>query len=421
MNKISKRLIMVMMAGCFVSGLLLCFGDTTVQGNGIGEVVSENEIEKEIEIVIPSKYSLVDEGYGAPVKSQYEGTCWAVAASNSMESSYKRRYGENIEIDPIEIVDMVYVDDAVEGCKLEPWNDKYDYGGETLQVIMYVSGGIGDYYLSEAEWYDPTNLDDIKTGILTKGAMCIDINDAWNSRYGMIEGYKTLNNPVADYDHSVTLVGWDDDFPKEYFRLQPSKDGAWLAQNTRGDKWGNDGYFWISYETPLDECSVLELSDDFTDVLFYDMGHYNTLETSEAMETITLANVFHKPGTLKKVGTYTEIPDQKVVIDIYDASFEKVLYTQKTTFTHAGYHTVELSTPMELDDYAIAITYYGNAPVEGMTWVDDTWGISFLASSNPGESFVFIDDEWIDMTDERVMTMLGIDYEPNNCCIKAIY
>lgn len=69
----------------------------------------------------------------------------------------------------------------------------------------------------------------------------------------------------------------------------------------------------------------------------------------------------------------------------------------------------------------MAVTYYGDAPIEGMTWVDDVYGVSFVATSKPGESFVLIDDEWIDMTDEAVKVKLGIEYEPNNCCIKAIY
>lgn len=421
MNKMSKRILMVMFVSLFSSGLFLHFGDASVLGGDAltgsvsdGSVVNENEIE----IIIPSKYSLIEEGYATPVKNQYMGTCWACAATISMESSYKVRYGEVIDIDPVEIVDMVYVDDAVEGCKLEERNDKYDFGGDFLQVVMYTSGGIGDYYLIEAECYDPTDMDNIKRSIMTLGGMCIDINDAWNSRYGVFEGYKTLNNPVADYDHAVVIVGWDDDFPKEYFKLQPSEDGAWLAQNTHGDKWGNDGYFWISYETPLAECYILQLSDDYSDVLYYDMGHYNTLETTE---TITLANVFHGEGVLKKVGTYTEIPDQKLVIDIYDEGLENVLFSQEVTYKTPGYHTTPLSAPMSVKDYAIAITYYGNAPVEGMTWIDDVWGISFLGVCNPGESFVLIDGEWIDMADAEAMIKLGIEYEPNNCCIKAIY
>lgn len=121
------------------------------------------------------------------------------------------------------------------------------------------SNGIGDYYLTEAEVYDAVDIESMKRKIMTLGSMCVDINDAWNSRYGMINGYKTLNNPVADYDHSVAIVGWDDDFSRENFKLQPKEDGAWLAQNTRGDKWGNEGF----------QKLVIDIyTDDFKEALY---------------------------------------------------------------------------------------------------------------------------------------------------------
>ena len=97
---------MVMFVSLFASGLFLHFGDASVLGGDAltgsvsdGSVVNENEIE----IIIPSKYSLIEEGYATPVKNQYMGTCWACAATISMESSYKVRYGEVIDIDPVEI------------------------------------------------------------------------------------------------------------------------------------------------------------------------------------------------------------------------------------------------------------------------------------------------------------------------------
>ena len=91
------------------------------------------------------------------------------------------------------------------------------------------------------------------------------------------------------------------------------------------------------------------------------------------------------------------------------------------TFENSGYHTIEIDEELQVNDYAIAVTYFGNAPVEGLTWIDDVYGISFIASSSPGESFSLFDGEWIDMTNPVILSKFGIDYEPNNCCIKAIY
>ncbi len=57
-------------------------------------------------------------------------------------------------------------------------------------------------------------------------------------------------------NHDVTIVGWDDSFPKENFFDEPPGNGAWIVKNSwggdesefpnKGD-WGDHGYFYISY------------------------------------------------------------------------------------------------------------------------------------------------------------------------------
>ena len=128
MIKTIKKLTMVALSIGFVSGVLLRFGDAVIynQSFDLNNMLLE-ETATTPEIVIPSYYSLIDEGFETPVKSQFSGTCWAVAATYSMESSYKRKYGSDIVIDPISIVDSVYVDGVEEGFVLDVRNDKYDY------------------------------------------------------------------------------------------------------------------------------------------------------------------------------------------------------------------------------------------------------------------------------------------------------
>ena len=48
--------------------------------------------------------------------------------------------------------------------------------------------------------------------------------------------------------HAVTMVGWDDNYPKENFPVQPKKNGAILCKNSWGTDRGYDGYIYISYE-----------------------------------------------------------------------------------------------------------------------------------------------------------------------------
>ena len=67
----------------------------------------------------------------------------------------------------------------------------------------------------------------------------------------------------------------------------------------------------------------------------------------------------------------------------------------------------------------MAITYSKGASVEGE---DIDYGdIDYKTVSESDQSFVKIDSDWKDMTDDDIKSATGVDFEPNNCCIKALY
>lgn len=60
-------------------------------------------------------------------------------------------------------------------------------------------------------------------------------------------GDELTDEMLAQGAHSVFVVGWDDNYPKENFKsgAQPTNDGAWIIKNS----WGEDfSYIYISYE-----------------------------------------------------------------------------------------------------------------------------------------------------------------------------
>lgn len=359
-------------------------------------------------------YSLIDDGTITSVKTQLSGTCWVTAAATSIESSYKKSYSKEIEVDYLDILDLVLCNKDAEGYLAKEGTDVYDIGGTSLMITETLSNGFGDYILTESQDYLDCDVDRIKEGIMTEGAITAAVND---SKYWRYDGYKTLiASQNDDIDHDVTLIGWDDNFPKEYFKPEATQNGAWLAQNTRGEYWGENGRYWISYDTPFDELILLKISDEYEGVLSYDGGFEGILNTGQIT---TCANVFHNKCTLKAVGTYITAPNQTIIINIYDDSFENVLYTQTAKYKLPGYYVIKLDKELSIQDYAIAISYEGDAPMEGSD--PDLQGISYIVASNEGESFVLIDDKWLDLTFDDTIAKLGIDYEPNNCCIKAIY
>ena len=361
-------------------------------------------------------FSLIDEGYATPVKSQQGGTCWVNSASTSMESSYLMANGEEIFIEPLDILDVVFSEDKEEGYFIGQSADAKDIGGWAWQITESLSNGFGEYILEESLDYSACDTETIKEAIRQYGAMNVAVNDS-NSGFGTFDGYMTLNDPdTEEFDHEVVLIGWDDNFPKEYFRHEASADGAWLAQNSRSDAWGNGGYYWISYDTPFMEQTIFKITKEYDRVVAYDAGNLGNISTGDTTRT---ANVFHEPGLLRAVGTYTTANNQKLIIEIYDENMEELLYSQEAVLEINGYQLIKLDTPIEVSDYAIAITYEGKAPTEGETWQDH--GVTYATSINPGESYVYVDGSWHDMSDANIMDLLGADSAPNNCCIKAIY
>lgn len=99
-------------------------------------------------------------------------------------------------------------------------------------------------------WDAVTNA--IKTVVLENGAVWISAKSAGKTNQTKwCESWPyTMNGNVKTYgakptaDHAVTIVGWHDAMEI------PGTDtpGAWYVQNSWGADWGDNGYFWISYE-----------------------------------------------------------------------------------------------------------------------------------------------------------------------------
>ena len=90
--------------------------------------------------------------------------------------------------------------------------------------------------------------DVIKTHIMNYGSVYAGISSKDIADKGNIQ---VLNSDgLYNIDHAVSIIGWDDNFGKENFPLycKPETDGAYLALNSLGEEWGENGCFWISYE-----------------------------------------------------------------------------------------------------------------------------------------------------------------------------
>ena len=364
-------------------------------------------------------YNLADD-VDFELTAQLSGTCWICASANAMMTAYQLDHDDKIELDQLDLLNILYNDDKEEGIFLTEGTDKEKYGGSGHFVACELSNGFDDYLvldhaISAKNW----TMDEYKDGIRKYGGLYIGIPDP-ASKKGTYDGYFTMNCPAptdGDFDHSIVVLGWDDSFPKDYFHEKATQDGAWITFNSNYPL----GFFYISYDTPFDQVYdtplFLSVTDEYSKVLSHDCGPYFT-DPVKTGDTTTAANVFKGKGSLSAVGTFVTSDDIDLTVQILTPDFSKCLYTQDVHADLAGYHVFDLDEPVDVDEYAVAITYPEGVPVEGQDFELDT-ALYTHFTSKPGESFIQVGGKWLDLSKEATWKQLGC--ETNNACIRALY
>jgi hypothetical protein len=363
---------------------------------------------------LPLYYSSVDEAIVPEVQTQQGGTCWAYAAVTAIDYTYQYENGSATGLDPIGLTEAIFDDSGEEGIFLNEDVEPQDAGGNGQMVMNFMSRGYEGYYLTESVEYEDADMVDIKNAIMEYGAMSANIS-AYETHFINTRGTTTfIADRYSGTDHDVVLVGWNDDFPADAFAVEASQNGAWLAQNSYSERWGDNGFFWISYDTPFTQMRTYRLSTEPSAAL----SHCAIATSVWDPDTSVAAERFTDSGTLESVGTYICEADTDISITIYTEDFSEVLYTSDVHFDLPGYHTVELDDPLSVDGFAIAIDYGCPIPCEGRsTFRRDR---NYEVSSEAGQSFVYWRDEWVDVTEDDRMRALHT-YDPiNNFFIVAL-
>ena len=264
MSKREKRSRSVLMpALALTAGLALCCA-SRIEAEGAAqkqEAPSVDEIKLEVPAKIPTYYNLAKQGKKPKVRSQGNtGTCWAFSAVSAIESDLLPDRQISLSADHMSLSNG--------------FNATQDDGGDYYMIMSYLSDWKGPVLEEEDPYGDGESPEGLKpalhvqevrllTGlshaqvkrvILEHGAvqssLCLDRERTDTDDYHY---YNALTGAYFDplmenVDHDVLILGWDDDYSRENFRIKPRSDGAWICQNTWGESFGEDGIFYVSYE-----------------------------------------------------------------------------------------------------------------------------------------------------------------------------
>lgn len=394
--------------------------------------------------IIPSRYDSRKNGIETKVSDQSPyGTCWAFTAITLLESSLLSKGYSYTNLSESHLAYFANFSAP------EPLNNQYKDSMKNDRSEGYANVGGNSYlsYSTLAAWrgavsettapysklesgfsntveaaygntaahlqgfyrIDASNPDMIKSAIMEQGAVGAgyyhdDIYCNYNTAaYYYPYGYYTMN-------HSITIIGWDDHYSKENFwdGWRPSSDGAWIVKNSWGTNWGDDGYFYISYEDQtLGEFYSFdaETSTNYDNCYQYDLTsslNSNYIGVDQAAAVFTVKANDQKPEYLNAVSIgLTVSANTEYSIQIYKnptnasdptSGTPMLSKPQSGSTTFAGYYTIPLDESIKLnagDTFAVVFSFPYMVYIDSEISIDWENGYVVNASSRAGENYIY--------------------------------
>ena len=315
---------------------------------------------------------------------------------------------------------------------------------ETSSVYGCDSLHVQGAYITET---DAAHRSDIKKMISEFGAVVsgyytndtyANFHDEDTSHYG---NYYCNDLGTNKPNHQITIIGWDDNYKKEWFKTAPTSDGAWLVLNSWGDEdtvKPERGYFWLSYEDKgiLSENTAIsfdvEASTNHDNIYQYDGSFgirskdvdkvvqvFETGDSEQILEAASIgvdaANVPYEASVYLMSDTVTNYelinPNENNWLyniingsaDVQNGDGEAMTFTeldsQSGTFSFAGYHTVSFANSGVIpanSKLAVVFEFENTAPVftdEGYT-LGGFWKFNTGTDKHRTLTFDAASDKW---------------------------
>jgi C1A family cysteine protease len=327
---------------------------------------------------LPDSFDWRDSGNVTPVKNQSTcGTCWAFGTTSVLESAVL--INESVEYN--------FSEQSVALCVDRSWtylydgaDDPCDAGGNSFiaSEVFIKKGSVLESCnpynttalncsgsclcddcapVKRVDGYrlvtnDGSEIDVIKNAVYDHGPVTMSFyytityeydDPTWGIIYDYYPGPESPN-------HLVSIIGWNDSVP------HPDADhggtGAWIVKNSWGTGWGNDGYFYLAYNSScVQGIAYLEYKDPVPDeeLLYWDeAGFVGSVGYGDGGAWMASNFTADQSGNLTHVDFWTTSNNAEYEIYVWDGYFGIELANQTGTCQELGYYSIPLNTPIPM-------------------------------------------------------------------------
>lgn len=385
---------------------------------------------------LPAAYDYRLVGRSTRVRDQGNyGTCWSFASLTALETALRPGKAVEFSADHMSLHNGFSLNQSEGGEYTMSMAYLLGWQGPVLEEQDPYGDGISPdglkpaVHVQEIQILPPKDYEAIKEAVFFTGGVQTSMYTSITGSESRSVYYKEETNSYCYQgelipNHDVVIVGWDDEYPKENFQTETEGDGAFLCVSSWGEKFGDRGYFYVSYyDTNIGISSLV-----YTGV--QETGNYDHIYQTDlcgwvgqmgyGSESVFGANIYQAQTeeVLKAVGFYATGAHTSYEIWLArhvggEPEFEDRRIVAEGEVARSGFYTVSLPEPEVLEPgerFAVILKICTPGAVHPMAMEYRADEMTAEADITDGEGYISHDGRTWVSAEERYQC---------NLCLKA--